>query len=300
VGRRVQLSANGACYCKELAGLTTVELYEYLVDAERVSTLGFNPDKFAPDKTTPGRTTLGRAWRDRSSDQAKRFITQSAERILAIVHNVGNPLRMRALKPTERSDCSSRSKQRYISEKAKDVTDTLCQIAFPAIDFGRPDEGTQYADTAFLNLKSYLGLTGTAANQGSQMFNEETTRDGGGLTSDTHLQYIKQLDAIFIASMINGAIGEIVWAAERYYSIDRHADVAIDITYVAYYGDRDAFQMSTGAPPSKFYSWCYKMATISIVGEEIKLALGMRPLHSYIHRSLLVEQLTEIASNHVR
>ena len=78
--------------------------------------------------------------------------------------------------------------------------------------------------------------------------------------------------------MVNGAIGEMVWAAEQYYSIDRHADVAIDITYVAYYGDRDEFQMSTGAPPSKSYSWCYKMATISVVGEEVKFTLGMRPL----------------------
>ena len=39
-----------AFYCKELAGFTTVELYDYLADAERASTLGFNPDQFAPDK----------------------------------------------------------------------------------------------------------------------------------------------------------------------------------------------------------------------------------------------------------
>ncbi len=99
---------------------------------------------------------------------------------------MGNPLGMRALKPTQNSDCLSRSEQRYISKKVKDLTDALCQIVFLAIDLDRPDEGTQYADTAFLDLQTYLGLTGTAANQGSQMFNEETTRDGGGLTGDTH------------------------------------------------------------------------------------------------------------------
>jgi len=54
------------------------------------------------------------------------------------------------------------------------VTDALCQIVFPAID-----------------LRSYLGLTGTAANQGSQMFDEETTREAGGPAGDAHLQYIK-------------------------------------------------------------------------------------------------------------
>ena len=288
-----------AFYCKELAGFTTTELYEFLADAERARTLGFNPDLFASDKTAPGRTTLGRAWRDRFSDRLKSFITQSAERILAVAHDMGNPLGMRALEPTERSDCSNRSERRYITEKAKDVTDALCQIVFPAIDLDRPDDGTQYADTAFLDLQSYLGLTGTAANQGSQMFDEETTRDSGGPAGDTHLEYIKQLDAMEIASMVNGAIGSMVWAAEKYYSIDRHADVAIDITYVAYYGNRDEFQMSTGAPPSKSYSWCYKMATISVVGEEVKFTLGMRPLRGYIPRSVLVEQLIDIASDHV-
>ena len=179
------------------------------------------------------------------------------------------------------------------------MRDALCQIFFTAIDLDRPDKGTQYDDTAFLGLQSYLGLTGTADNQGSQIINEETTRDGGDPTIDTHLQYIMQLDAMEIVSMVNGAIGEMLWTAERYYSIDRHADVANDITYVAYSGDCDEFQMSTGAPLSKSYSWCYKMATISIVGKEIKLTLGMRPLRGYVPRSILIEQLIEIASSHV-
>ena len=81
-----------------------------------------------------------------------------------------------------------------------------------------------------------------------------------------------------IASMVNGAIGEMVWAAKQYSSRDRHADVAIDIIYVAYYGERDERQMSPGAAPSKSYSWCDKMATISVGGEEVKFTLGMRPL----------------------
>jgi hypothetical protein len=49
-----------AFYCKELAGFTTEELHEYLADAERAGTLGFDPDQFAANKTAPGRTTFGR------------------------------------------------------------------------------------------------------------------------------------------------------------------------------------------------------------------------------------------------
>jgi len=288
-----------AFYCKELVGLTTEELHEFLADAERARTLGFDPDQFAPDRTAPGRTTLSRAWRDRFSDSLKEFVQTSAERILGVAHSMGNPLGLRALEPEDKSDVSTRSEQRYVTGKAKDVTEALCQVVFPAIGLDRPTDGTRYDDTAFLDLQSYLGLTGTAANQGSRIFDEETTRENGGPTGDTHLHYIKQLEAMEIASMVNGAIGTMIWAAERYYSINRHVDVAIDITYIAYYGNRDEFQMSTGAPPSKSYSWCYKMATVSIVGEEVKFTLGMRPLRGYIPRRVLVEQLLEIASDHV-
>jgi hypothetical protein len=120
----------------------------------------------------------------------------SAERILGVVHEVGNPLGMRALKPEDKSDVSSRSEQRYIDEKAKKVTQALCEYVFPMMDLDRPDEGTRYDDTAFFELQSYLGLTDTAANQGSRLFDEETTRESGGPGGDIHLQYIKQIDAL--------------------------------------------------------------------------------------------------------
>jgi|AntDeeMinimDraft_5_1070356.scaffolds.fasta_scaffold04185_2 hypothetical protein len=288
--------------CKKLAGFTTEELHEYLAVAERARALGFDPDQFATGKTAPGRTTLGRAWRERFPERLKTFIKVSAERILGVAHEMGNPLGLRALEPEDKTDLSSRSEQRYIDSKAKKVTQALCEYVLPAMDLDRPDDGTRYDDTAFLELQSYLGLTDTAANQGSRLFDEETTRESGGPDGDTHLHYIKQLDAMEIASMVNGAIAEMVDVAKKYYSIDRHVDVAIDITYIAYYGDRDEFQMSTGAPANKSYSWCYKMATISIVGEEVKFTLAMRPLRRrmpFMSRRTLVEQLLEIAREHV-
>ena len=153
-----------AFYCKVLAGFTTEELHEYLVDAERARTLGFDPDQFAPDKTAPGRTTFGRAWRDRFSERLKTFTQTSAERILGVAHELGNPLGLRALEPEDKTDVSSRSEQRYIDDKAKKVAQALCEYVFPAMDLNRPDDGTRYRHTAFLELQSYLGLTDTAAN----------------------------------------------------------------------------------------------------------------------------------------
>ncbi len=114
--------------CKELAGFTTTELSEYL---------GFNPPNSLLTRLL--QTEPHCAWRDRFSDRLKSFITQSAQRILAVAHDMGNPLGMRALEPTDKSDCSNRSQQRYITKKAKNVTDALCQIVFPAIDLDRLD-----------------------------------------------------------------------------------------------------------------------------------------------------------------
>jgi hypothetical protein len=41
---------------------------------------------------------------------------------------------MRALEPEDKSDLSSRAEQRYIDEKAKKVTQALCEYVFPAMD----------------------------------------------------------------------------------------------------------------------------------------------------------------------
>jgi hypothetical protein len=116
--------------CKELAGLTTTELSEYL---------GFNPPNSLLTRLL--QTEPHCAWRDRLTS----FSTQSAKRILAVAHNMGNPLGMRELESTDKSDYSNRSQQHYITEKVKNVTDALCQIMFPAIELDRPNAGTQYA-----------------------------------------------------------------------------------------------------------------------------------------------------------
>ena len=54
--------------------------------------------------------------------------------------------------------------------------------------------------------------------------------------------------------------------------------VAIDITYVAYYGDRDGMKWLQGAPDDKEYDWCHKFATATIVGKNIHQVLGVTPL----------------------
>lgn len=54
--------------------------------------------------------------------------------------------------------------------------------------------------------------------------------------------------------------------------------MAIDITYVAYYGDRVGLRWVTGTPDHMEYDWCHKFATATLVGEGIHIVVGMIPV----------------------
>jgi len=55
--------------------------------------------------------------------------------------------------------------------------------------------------------------------------------------------------------------------------------VALDITYVAYHGDRNEMWVQA-TPDDKGYSWCHKFATAVIVGENTHFVVGVCPLGS--------------------
>lgn len=122
-----------AFYCKELAGFTTIELYEYLSNSEPAGALGFNLGHFAEGMTAPSQATFNRACPDRFLDHFTSLIHVSTKRILAVVHKLGDPLGMQALDPENKSDVTNQLKQRYVTNKTKEVILTLCKCIFPAI-----------------------------------------------------------------------------------------------------------------------------------------------------------------------
>lgn len=87
------------------------------------------------------------------------------------------------------------------------------------------------------------------------------------------MEHIKRLDAT-VASMVNGTSGMFFLLSGTLRGITT-PNVAVYITYVAHDGDRDEFQMSIGTPLSASYSWGDKMATTSIVGEEVTFTLAI-------------------------
>jgi len=61
------------------------------------------------------------------------------------------------------------------------------------------------------------------------------------------------------------------------------AKIALDMTYVAYYGEREGMKWVQGAPDDKSYNWCHKFATATIVGQNTHYVVAVCPLGNIEH-----------------
>lgn len=255
---------------KELNDLSYSDLHRFLThNRNRAEEFGFDE--------IPSRPTFGRTWNDRFDDELRDLIEQGAERIREFGRSQGQLIGLRSIKPEDKSESSRRTQDRYISEKSEEVTQELQRLVFPTFDFNRADNA-HYETDAFLELQSHLGLSHSAAESGTNLFQQDTRRDEGAPDADTHLRNIKQLGRDQVAAMFEAAIDRMAREAKRHLEFNRPAEVAVDMTYVAYYGDRDELEMVSGAPPTKSYQWCFKFATLTVVGENIKLTLAVEPV----------------------
>ncbi|PSQ22528.1 hypothetical protein BRD04_04375 [Halobacteriales archaeon QS_9_67_17] len=286
---------------RDLMGYTMTELHSHLREnPDEAVALGF--------ESIPARTTLGRAYRDRFDEELVWFIEYTSEQVLEYAHEHGNPLGMRALSPEEKTEASRRTEQRFIGEKTPEVINELRRLVFSELDLQRPDKGTQYDTATLLGVQSLMGLTQTAANQGSDMYRDRADDQDDTPTGETLLHYLKQLDTDDIVGLVDAAIGPMLAAARRHLEFDRPVTLAIDLTYIAFYGEQDEAANTgpenervvvQGAPPSKEYKWCYKFATASIVGDNTKFTLAMRPVVKGERLGKLVRELYWAAREHV-
>lgn len=268
------------------------ELQEYAID------LGFDSGKFATDATAPSRTTLGRAWRDRFGDDLHEFITRRTEWILEHAHDRGNPLGLRALEPAEKSDLSKATEERFIREKSREVTTEMRELVFPQLDLDRPDSGTRYEDAAFLALQSLLSLNEVAAENGGNLLAD---RDGteNAPDADTHLHYIKQLSADQITAFVTDGVEAMLEQAKRHLEFKRPVELAIDATSIEIPGDHRELEMAMGTRDPEDDGSRYRFATASIVGENVKFTLAMRPIKKGETIGEVVRELYWQAREHV-
>jgi hypothetical protein len=199
----------------------------------------------------------------------------------------------------EDSSPSNRTIQRLLRKKGKEVLEETKSVAIPSLSLPRPDEPI-YDEEELLTLEAITTINRSAANGGGQTFgdikNPDPDKDdpyyADGPSGETLLNSMDQLSVDEIARRINYALKKTYLRAKpRLRELEKdngsrfgvNAKVALDITYVAYYGDREGMDWVQGAPEDKGYEWCHKFATAVIVGDNTHYVVGVCPLGSQEH-----------------
>jgi hypothetical protein len=290
-----------ALFLKELMGYSDTDLHKRLTDNPvEAKALGF--------EEVPSRTTFGRTWRNRLSREFCDRVQHTTHRILEYSKEQGNPIGLRSLETEEKPDVSDRTEDRVIREKSLEAAEDLRDLLYGAVDLQRPDTGTKYSRAEFLGLESFLCANGDAAETGSDTYGDKAPKGIDVPDGETLLHYVKQLDADDILKVIHQGINVELKAARRHLEFTRPVEVAIDMTYIPYYGQRDGslaygkeneHVTVVGALPSKKYDWCLKFATVSIVGDNVRFMLAVRPHTKGQRIGKLVRELYWDAAEHV-
>jgi len=191
---------------------------------------------------------------------------------------------------------SNRTVQRLLRKKGRQVLDELKSVAIPSVSIPRPDDAV-YEQEELLVLEAIAAIKQKAAHDSGEkmgdMKNPTPDLDDpfyeDGPSGETLLESLKQMSVDQIATVLNFALRKTYTRAKPRFRELEHdngsrfgtrAKVALDITYVAYYGDRDEMEWVQGTPDDKGYNWCHKFATAVIVGENTHFVVGVCPLGS--------------------
>jgi hypothetical protein len=277
----------GALLLQELEDASDGWLHRTLeADPELAAAVGFDPDD------TPSRSTISRAWTGRLGD-LRSTIETTASQIHQLAAERGSPIGTpyEGGASEEPTGSSKRTINRLIRGKTQDLLDELQTVVFPAFEFDRSEDAI-YDDEELLLLESCLGVTGTAANGGAEEYgdiiNPDPERDDpfyeDGPSGETLLEAIKNFSPTEIAEMVNAGAARVLTRAKPKLKFETPVMLSIDVTYVAFYGERDELIRVQGAPEDKSYDWCYKFATANVVGDNVHFAAGMLPVgHADYH-----------------
>ncbi|TKX61019.1 transposase [Halorubrum sp. ASP1] len=268
--------------------------------------------------------TFARAWRNRF-EELQDTIERAAKDIDKIATERGSPIGGHTGLNREETDGSSkRTEQRLLRKKTKEVLDQMADVVFPALDIPRP-ENAIYDEEDLLELLTVMGINGEAANNGAVINGDRLAEQKDihptedpfyedGMRGETLLNAIHELAIEEITDMVNEAAGRALTRIKPYADFPEPVFLAIDITYVAYYGDREGMKWVSGTPDHKQYDWCHKFATATLVGDGVHMVAGMLPVgnaertdndaypgegeQSFVHGDV-VRELLDIVSDYV-
>jgi len=261
---------------------------------ELAEAFGFDPNEL-PSKSTCRPVRLN----DRF-ESLESVVNRSADRIREIGAERGAPIGYHLGKVESEGDDgsepSNRTVQRLLRKKGKEVLDELKTVAIPSMSIPRPDEAN-YEKDELLALEAVAAIKRSAANNAGEQLGDRKNPDPDlddpfyedGPSGETLLEAMKQMSVDEIARVMNFALRKTYTRAKpRLRELEQEngrrfgvrAKIALDITYVAYYGDCDEMVWVQGAPEDKGYDWCHKFATAVIVGENTHYVIAVCPLGS--------------------
>ncbi len=257
----------------------------------------------------PDESVLSRTWRNRFDDGVREFIRSTAHFVVKEVHD--REFSVPAVRPkSEVVDEQNRSPKDdqtvgrgFTDEQIYRTTRLARNHGFNEFDSGRAANAT-YEDTQFFELQTFMGMVGCGTPQGATRFQYRRGTDYGP-HGDTHLRTIKQFDLETLIEGFDGSTDRLLSVITSEASFRRPVTVAIDITTIPYYGDVEGMSMVSGTKEQERRA--FKFATLSIVGQNIPLVLGVEPIRessewdrnppNKIHR--VVRRLVKRAQEHV-
>ena len=176
----------------------------------------------------------------------------------------------------------------------------MVQLVGDEWDFLPPHAQNQkYSHRDFIETECLMGIEQLAAEQGSEIYNDDLDCDGPN--GDTILHYIHQQGIDDILRRYEDSTGLMVNRAKRHLEFKRPATVAIDITERPYYGKEadSKWLADLRGYSGKRYDWAFRFAAISIVEENVRFVLGIEPVPASFDYASLVGSLLETARRHV-
>lgn len=166
---------------------------------------------------------------------------------------------------------------------------------FPKIKFLRSDNNT-YQDEELLELLVFAGMENICSNEAYDILAEKADKDLP--TSQNVLKHIREMERQEIQEMYEEAGQRILELAEEEGRMNTEVDVAIDITVIPYYGDKND-EMVAEKQPKDGTTHCYKFATLKVVTGNEQYAIKSIPVNKFASTEDLVEELLEYAEQHI-
>jgi len=266
---------------------------------ELARAIGFEPNNI------PSSASFRPARMEKRFGKLQPVIESTAEQIQEIGRERGSEIGYDPLELSQEDEDedegppSERTIDRLLRKNSKQVLEELKSSIIPSISLPRPDDPI-YDDDELLVLESIAAIKLQAANGAGDSLADEKNPEGDleapyyadGPDGETLLNSIKKLSIDDITEKLNYALKKTYLRAKpRLQELENdngkrfgtRENIALDMTYVAYYGEREGMEWVVGAPDDKSYDWCHKFATATIVGQNTHYVVGVCSLGNTEH-----------------